>query len=115
MYLGVHSPADILTGGVIGCLLLAFWLQIDGAVDVFISSSASSGLVILSVVTLLLCMHPDPKPTTIIYAETVCMVGVASGCVLGRCYAPGHVLYALLERQGKFDSLGVLVGCAVIR
>lgn len=28
MYLGVHSPADILSGGIIGCLLLASWLQV---------------------------------------------------------------------------------------
>lgn len=28
MYLGVHSPADILTGGIVGCLLLAGWLQV---------------------------------------------------------------------------------------
>jgi len=28
MYLGVHSPADILCGGVVGCLLLAAWLQV---------------------------------------------------------------------------------------
>ena len=30
MYLGVHSPADILSGGVVGCLLLAAWLQVRG-------------------------------------------------------------------------------------
>lgn len=29
MYLGVHSPADILTGGIVGCLLLAVWLQVS--------------------------------------------------------------------------------------
>ena len=29
MYLGVHSPADILSGGIIGCLLLAAWLQVS--------------------------------------------------------------------------------------
>ena len=115
MYLGVHSPADILTGGILGCLLLAVWLQVDATMDSFISFSHGSGLVLLSVVVVMLCVHPDPKPTTIIFTETVCMVGVSVGCVLGRCYAPRHVLYAVLEKQAKFISLPVLCGCSVAR
>eukprot|EP00731_Ephydatia_muelleri_P038076 Em0648g3a len=33
MYLGVHSPADIVVGGILGCLLLAGWLHWDLYID----------------------------------------------------------------------------------
>ncbi len=36
MYLGVHSPADIVAGGVVGCLLLVCWLQVNVVVTMVI-------------------------------------------------------------------------------
>lgn len=37
LYLGVHSPADIVAGGIIGCIILAYWIKIDSIVDRSIS------------------------------------------------------------------------------
>ena len=37
LYLGVHSPADIVAGGIIGCVILACWIKIDTIVDRSIS------------------------------------------------------------------------------
>lgn len=37
VYLGVHSPADIVSGGILGCLLLSAFLQIDDAVSATVS------------------------------------------------------------------------------
>ena len=37
LYLGVHSPADIVAGGIIGCVILASWIKIDTILDRFIS------------------------------------------------------------------------------
>lgn len=37
LYLGVHSPADIVAGGIIGCVILAYWIKIDSIVDRSIS------------------------------------------------------------------------------
>lgn len=37
LYLGVHSPADIVAGGIIGCVILAYWIKIDTIVDRSIS------------------------------------------------------------------------------
>lgn len=115
VYLGVHSPADILTGGVMGCLLLALWLLVDTAVDGYLASSPGGSLVVLSVVILLLGVHPDPSPTTIIFAETTCMVGVATGFAIGRCHAPPGLLYAVMEKRHTYSSALSLVGSAVAR
>lgn len=118
MYLGVHSPADILSGGVLGCLVLALWLQCYEELDAYLASSPSllcvSGFV--CVVIFLLSLHPDPYPVTIIFAETVCMVGVAMGFVVGHFLTPppswGH---GLLEEYHNYGSLWSVVLCAAVR
>lgn len=115
LYLGVHSPADILTGGVVGCLLLAVWLQVDALLDSYLASSLSSILLVLPIVVGLLYLHPDPPPTTIVFAETVCMVGVAFGFLLGRVIAPHSILYAVLERRYAYSSALTVAVCSVLR
>lgn len=37
LYLGVHSPADIVAGGIVGCVILACWIKIDNVVDRYIA------------------------------------------------------------------------------
>ena len=37
LYLGVHSPADIVAGGIVGCVILASWIKIDTILDRYIS------------------------------------------------------------------------------
>jgi len=117
VYLGVHSPADILTGGIIGCLLLAFWLQWHDVIDQYLSSSpaGSSVLGLLCVIVLLLCVHPDPLPVTIIYAETVCMVGVAVGFVLGHVILSSHAHHGLMEMSHAYSSVLTIALCSVLR
>ncbi len=45
----------------------------------------------------MLYLHPDPLPTTVIYDETTSLVGVALGVVVARALGPAHVMTALLE------------------
>lgn len=33
IYLGVHSPADVVTGSLLGCIALAAWLHYDDFLD----------------------------------------------------------------------------------
>ncbi len=115
MYLGVHSPADILTGGIIGCLLLALWLQVDDAVDTYIASGGNTILLFVVIVVLFLCLHPDPHPTTIVLVETVSMVSIMLGVVIGRCHAPPSILYASIERSHTYASTVSLLSCSVCR
>lgn len=117
MYLGVHSPADILTGGVVGCFLLASWLHCYEDVDGYLSSSPSllSLLGIVCIVVLLLSLHPDPYPVTIVFAETVCMTSVAVGFVVGQVLLAPPIGRGLLEEVGQYRNLLTAVGCGFFR
>ena len=115
MYLGVHSPADIVAGGILGCLLLAGWLHWDLYIDWYIASSPSSPLVVLTVVMVMLYVHPDPHPTTYIFSETVCMTGVASGFVLGRAHSGSVVMHSLMESRNSYATNLSLCGCGLAR
>ena len=114
MYLGVHSPADILTGGIIGCIILVLWLQNYILLETYLSSSREALPIALAVVLCLLSVHPDPPPTTIIFAETVCMVGVAVGALLGWIYAPVSSS-AVFERVAFYSSYTSLAACCLLR
>lgn len=115
MYLGVHSPADIVVGGILGCLLLAAWLRWDLYIDWFIVSSATSSFVVLTIIVVLLYIHPDPYPTTYVFSETVCMVGVASGIVLGRAYSASSINLTLMESRYSYNSNITLLTCGLVR
>lgn len=106
LYLGVHSPADVVTGGILGCLLLAFWLQIDNMVDYYISTS-NGCYVILAGVIVLMVIHPDPYPLTITYDDTLAMAGITIGVAFGRSFAPHRIMYAVLDKH-SFASLDLL-------
>jgi len=106
LYLGVHSPADVVTGGILGCLLLAFWLQVDNMVDFYITTS-NTCYIILVVVIVLMLIHPDPHPLTITYDDTMAMAGITVGISFGRSFAPSRIMYAILDKT-SFTSLGML-------
>ena len=82
LYLGVHSPADILAGGLVGCCLLILWLQVDTAVDSMLCSLAFLCWVAFGY-AIVLYLHPDPTPTTIVFVETCSMMAMAFGFVIG--------------------------------
>ena len=89
MYLGVHSPIDIVCGGLLGMVLLLLWLQADMA----IISSLQSGQYILlglGLILFLFSIHPDPHPKSCVYIETVIMTTVCYGISIGH-YLGLHV------------------------
>lgn len=106
LYLGVHSPADVVTGGILGCLLLAFWLQVDDLVDFYITTSNGCYVILVAVIVLML-IHPDPHPLTITYDDTVALAGITVGVSFGRSFAPHRIMYAVLDKH-SFTSLGML-------
>lgn len=68
--------------------------------DTFISNSSGGAILVLaSVAMVMLYLHPDPSPTTYIYDETVSLVGVAGGVVIGQAVGPTNVMIAILERS----------------
>lgn len=106
LYLGVHSPADVVAGGILGCLLLAFWLQVDNLVDYYITTP-NGCYVVLAAVIILMLIHPDPHPLTITYDDTMAMAGITVGVSFGRRFAPHRIMYAVLDKY-SFTSLDLL-------
>lgn len=106
VYLGMHSPADVVTGGILGCLLLSVWLQVDDMVDFYMATS-NSCYVILAVVIVLMWIHPDPHPLTITYDDTMAMAGITVGVAFGRSFASHRIMYAVLDKH-TFASLDIL-------
>lgn len=37
LYLGVYSSVDIVVGGIVGCIILVYWIKIDFILDRYIS------------------------------------------------------------------------------
>lgn len=84
LYLGVHSPADIVAGGIVGCVILACWIKIDNVVDRYIAYGDNVVLQAIVYSLLLLFIHPRPEPRTQSLIETVSMVCVTVGFAIGR-------------------------------
>ena len=67
--------------------------------DIFVSNSGGGAIIVFtSVIIVMLYLHPDPSPTTYIFDETVSMVGVAEGVVIGQTVGPTSIMMAILER-----------------
>lgn len=49
VYLGMHSPIDIMGGLVFGLIILAFWLRVHNHVDVFIVGGQNGTIMTYSV------------------------------------------------------------------
>lgn len=85
LYLGIHSPADVLVGGVLGCLVLLFWLLVEEFLekDVLFSKQFSFLFIVLTLG--LLSLHPDPHPKSFIISETANMMSASVGIIFGAC------------------------------
>lgn len=84
LYLGVHSPADIVCGGIVGVLVLSIWMQIDDFVDFYISQRIELQVKMFAAVFFLLLFHPHSERGNPSYPDTCTVMGVFFGIVLGR-------------------------------
>lgn len=113
IYLGVHSPADVLCGGLLGMVLLLLWQQVDMA----IVSALQSGqyvLLGLGVILFLFSIHPDTHPKSFVYPETVIMMSVCYGISIGHYLGTqvGVVGMSLLEAEPLISLTFALKGIA---
>lgn len=83
LYLGVHSPADIMAGGIIGCLLLVCYLLVDDILFKDFMSSLQFSFLCVLFMCAFLAFFPDPHPRTIIVSETAGMLCVSIGIIVG--------------------------------
>jgi len=82
LYLGVHSPADIVTGGILGGLLLSLYLQVDDQIDVFICQKGVEPILYyLILVVFLLSIFPSLDSTNPCCSDAVTLLGVVFGVI----------------------------------
>lgn len=90
LYLGHHSPADVVAGTCIGLSLTAFWLKNEDLVDIFITKHPSVPIAAVLVLFFLTMIHPRSVDGTPSYGRSVAILGLASGVVYGS-WTPGPV------------------------
>lgn len=79
----MHSPIDILAGGVIGNLLLLGWCLIDNYLDAFIISGENVISLWATAAVLASFAYPTPEQPTPSFGDHTCFNGVAFGIVSG--------------------------------
>nr|CAB3266031.1 sphingosine-1-phosphate phosphatase 2-like [Phallusia mammillata] len=85
LYLGVHSPADIVCGGIVGVLVLSLWMQADDYVDFYVSQQRlEPQLKLLAGMFFLLCIHPITEKGNPSFTDTCILFGVTTGVILAR-------------------------------
>lgn len=84
LYLGVHSPADIVCGGIVGVLVLSLWMQVDDFVDFYISQRAELQIKLFIGIVVLLFCHPPTERGNPSYPDTCSLSGVLCGIMIGR-------------------------------
>jgi membrane-associated phospholipid phosphatase len=99
LYLGVHSPADIVSGGILGCILLSLFLQIDDQIDLFISQKGIEPIIYyLIFVIFLVSIFPSTDMSNPCCSDAVILLGVVLGAICARSYRSG-------ERKALFNEV----------
>eukprot|EP00455_Lapot_gusevi_P010916 TRINITY_DN149_c0_g1_i2.p1 TRINITY_DN149_c0_g1~~TRINITY_DN149_c0_g1_i2.p1 ORF type:complete len:434 (+),score=88.92 TRINITY_DN149_c0_g1_i2:60-1304(+) len=85
LYLGVHSPADVQGGMILGGVLLKLWIWSDHSVLLWMMENQSTPLYfsILCLILLLVCPRPAPPVANYTYQEVVTLLGFLHGFVIG--------------------------------
>eukprot|EP00250_Pteridium_aquilinum_P025510 c30960_g1_i1 orf=262-1524(-) len=92
LYLGMHSPIDVIAGVFLGASLLVLWSSIDESLDSFIVGGSNVESFWTSISFVLLFAYPTPEFPTPSFEAHTCFTGVALGVVLGvhRTYSQFH-------------------------
>lgn len=81
VYLGLHTPIDILTGAVAGLTVLTAFISIENLIQDFLHLP-HSWLYAIMICLMVLRLHPTPANHTPSYEFTTSFVGVAFGVIL---------------------------------
>ncbi|XP_026426044.1 lipid phosphate phosphatase delta-like [Papaver somniferum] len=83
IYLGMHSPIDVIGGLVIGLVILRIWLMVHHHVDQFILSGQNVTSYWVTLSLLLLFAYPTPEFPTPSFEYHAAFTGAALGIVIG--------------------------------
>ncbi|XP_057314862.1 probable sphingosine-1-phosphate phosphatase [Hydractinia symbiolongicarpus] len=90
IYNGIHSPADVVTGSLIGCIIVAFMHRYDNIMDLSSIFNSQSALLLPVISCILLILHPYDEVGLAAFVETTSMVSAATGIILGKAYSHGR-------------------------
>lgn len=109
MYLGVHSPADVQGGTIIGAICLRFFLSVCDSVDLWLVSGRNVAMILHLVSMMLLLVHPQTKPASYTYTETTSMLGVVTGLLCGSWVNSTYMSpqYSLYNGIASWSSLAL--------
>jgi len=110
LYLGVHSPADIVCGGIIGVIVLCLWMLVDDYVDMYISQpDIEPQLRLFAAMFLLMYVHPIATRGTPSFTDTVVLCGVMVAQILQRSQRTRLIGNpSLLESNPNISAIGFL-------
>jgi len=111
VYLGLHTPIDILAGAVAGLTVLTAFISLQAVIQDFIYLPYS-WLYALLISLVLLRLHPTPAKHTPSYEFTTSFMGVAFGVILAVNFNPEYFhdkdnIYEILN-EGVYIQLGKL-------
>lgn len=83
LYLGMHSPVDLVSGLLVGLGVAGGWITIEQRVEAFLLSGFASMGLVLSIFIFLLSVYPRPERYTPSYEQVVTFVGGVFGMNCG--------------------------------
>mmetsp|Transcript_12995 Transcript_12995/g.25822 ORF Transcript_12995/g.25822 Transcript_12995/m.25822 type:complete len:372 (+) Transcript_12995:91-1206(+) len=85
LFLGVHSPADVQGGMILGGIVLRLWMWAHEGVDAWLTTADPFSVIawVTAGTLLLLLLHPRVRPTTYTYEESTCLLGFLGGFLIG--------------------------------
>eukprot|EP00948_MAST-09A_sp_MAST-9A-sp1_P002312 g2312.t1 len=86
LYLGVHSPTDIIGGSILGVIVASTALFILPLVDTWFFGTNHLLLKLASASFLLLLLHPQPRPPTPTFRQNALIAGLTTGVIWGAKY-----------------------------
>ncbi|KFM24438.1 Dihydrosphingosine 1-phosphate phosphatase YSR3 [Auxenochlorella protothecoides] len=120
LYLGLHSPIDILTGAIAGLTIVGCFIHVEDEVVASILSGPHTLPCTLLVSLVALRLHPRPLEYTPSYEFTASFLGASSGVVAGSArtwpahHAPGILLSRVAAAGAPAAARRVALGLAMV-
>ncbi|KAJ7541414.1 hypothetical protein O6H91_10G058600 [Diphasiastrum complanatum] len=109
MYLGMHTPIDIIAGVIFGVILVTFWCFVDDRVNLFIEEGKNVFIFWTIICLLLLAAYPAPEKQTPSFEYHNAFVGVILGMVWGLRIGNYHYIRSALTIVHLNSWSGALV------
>lgn len=121
VYLGVHSPADVQGGMMLGAVVLRLWLSVHRSLHAWVVGGGFSDhgvpvtldttLVVTVAAAAAVLAHPVVVPRSTTFLESVAIVGFAHGFVLGAIAMRGNAADAC---EPAHHTAANVAACAVV-